>query len=264
VKINTDNVKELVETERYYDEARGFYDLTYHAPISARTYFVIVIALGIIVFWVSLNSFMSIFPLNPKIPFVMSSQDVYDELPVMEKLAKGNETKNEAVMRFLIRNYVERREYYNFFQPAEIEKNFYNIRFHSIREVLMEYRNFLDTGNASSPYNIYGRDTSRTVKITSMKIDRSSSTFQAYIEFTETLSGSKKSISPEWIAEMSFTYTPFEVKQDLEDISLTNFFSVAREVYNNPGKYSRESKFAIKPMTFTVSSYTTKPKLVGQ
>lgn len=262
--IDTDDVKELVADERYFDEARRFYGLTYHTPISARSYFVVIIILGLIVMWVSIQSFMSIFPLAPNIPFVLSSRDVYDELPVMEKLAKGDESKNAAVMRFLIRNYVERREYYNFFKPTEMERNFYNIRFHSTRDILLQYREFLQTSNASSPYNIYGRDTSRTVRITSIRVDMTAKPYQAYIEFSETLSGSRRSVSPDWIAEITFTYDPFEVKQDIEDISFSNFFSVAWEVYSHPGKYAREGKFTIKPMTFTVSSYTTKPKLVGR
>ena len=262
--IDIEEVTELVTTERYYDEARSFYGLTYHAPISARSYYVVVIILGLTILWISIQSFSSIFPLTPNIPFILSSQDVYEELPVMEKLAKGEETKNNAVMQFLIRNYVERREYYNFFKPTEIERNFYNIRFHSTRDVLLQYREFLQTSNPSSPYNVFGRDTSRTVYITLMQVDTNTSPSRAYIEFSEALSGSRRSVSPEWIAEMEFTYTPFEVKQDLEEIGFSNFFSIAWEVYSHPEKYTREGKFTIKPMTFVVSSYTTKPKLVGQ
>lgn len=262
--IDTDDVSKLVNSERYFEEARSFYGLTYHAPISARTYFMVVITLGFIILWVSIESFMSIFPLVPNIPFVLASQDVYEELPVMEKLAQGNESKNTAVMNFLIRNYIQRREYYNFFKPDEMERNFYNIRFHSTRDELLKYRELLQTSNASSPYNIYGRDSSRVVKITSIQVDTTSSPYRAYVEYSEILSGARRSVSPDWIAELTFTYDPFVVKQDIEEITLTNFYKVAWEVYSNPGKYTREGKFTIKPMTFVVSSYTTKPKLVGQ
>lgn len=269
--IDRKNVSDLIASGQYFDEARNFYALKYHEPISARSYYVVVILLGLIVLWISISSFMSVFPISPKIPFVLMSNDVYEELPVMEKLAKGEEPKNEAVMRFLVRNYVERREFYNFFKPANMETNFYNLRFHSTRDVLLQYREFLQTSNPSSPYNVYGRDTSRTIRVTSMLLSRTQSAdgskaerYNAQIEFSEKLSGSKQSISPDWVANVEFTYEPFQVEQDVEELSMTNFFSIALDVYNHPEKYPREGKFKIKPMTFVVSSYTTRPKLVEQ
>jgi type IV secretory pathway component VirB8 len=262
VEIDTEEVSEKVDSGSYFEESKKFYDLLYHSPMSERSCYVIVILVGLLIFWISVQSFLSIFPLRPNIPFIISSRDVFEELPMMEKLSYGGEDKNQAVMRYLIRNYVERREFYNFFKPENMETNFYNIRYHSARDVLVEYRDFLKPESPSSPYSVLGNETSRSVKINSIRWSSNGpNSYSAVVDFTEQLTGKRKSFSPEWTAELSYTYIPYEVAQDIEGLSLTNFFLIAWEVYSNPEKYTREGKFKIKPMTFTVSSYTTKPKL---
>ncbi len=264
MQINTEEVARKVDAGEYFEDSKRFYGLLYLTPMSERSYFVIIILVSIAIFWISVQSFMSIFPLNPNIPFIIPTRDVFEDVPVMEKLAAEGEDKNQAVMRYLIRNYVERREYYNFFKPEHMETNFYNIRFHSTRDVLLQYRNLIEPKNPSSPYNVLGNETSRSVAVRSIRWAPTHNGFAATVEFTENLVGKRQSFSPEWIAELQFTYAPFEVEQDIKALTLTNFFSIAWQVYQNPHKYHTEGRFKIKPMTFIVSSYTTKPKLSGQ
>lgn len=262
VEVDTQSVAEKAQQGTYYEESRAWYAQIYHAPLIERSYFIIIILIAFITVIASVNSFISVFPLAPAIPFVVKSDDVFEEVPRMERLAVQGSDRNMAVAQYLIKNYILRRESY-VYDPAALERNYNNVRSQSSQKVLDEYRSGFDAKNPGSPFNLYANHTRRRVDLTGLSIEKQSQdTYRARATFTERLEGKRKTVTPEWFADITFNYTYYEVEQDIKDLSLFNFFSIALDVYFNHDKYHEKKKFKVTPMTFVVNQYSTQPKLV--
>ncbi len=258
--VDTESVAQRMEQGAYFPEARAWYSVVYHMPIAERSLFIVIIALALLSAVTCTRAFFTIFPLSKRIPFVVISQDIMEDLPVMRRLRRSNsEDRNLAVLRYFLTSYVERRESY-VYDPTALQLSFYNIRSQSTPEVFAAYSNWYDATNPGSPFNLYGNQKVRTVAVDNVRMNNSNKDVgRAQVTFTETVVGDAPSKTRQWLADLTYHYTPFTVRQDIEELSMMNFFGIALDVYRHPDQYHKKEAFDITPMTFTVTAYSSNP-----
>src|SRR5687768_10446749 len=106
-------IAEKVRTGEYFREARGMYDVTVNDPMSERYLYVCITALAMMILVVSVYAAQQLYPLSRSVPFIFNTHDIVNDLPRMKSLVsvKG-EDAGEALLRFLVKNYVTMRESY--------------------------------------------------------------------------------------------------------------------------------------------------------
>jgi type IV secretory pathway component VirB8 len=258
--VDTASVATKVEQGTYFAEAKKWYTLLYHMPIAERSFYIIIIAMGVLTAFICIRAFISIFPIAPSVPFVTMTYDVINDVPSMRRIRSSlDEDRNQAILRYYLTDYITRRESYAY-DPSMLERNFYNIRSASTPDVFKAYRAWYDASNPASPFNLYGSQATRKIAIARMNVSNG----HANVIFTETVTTVSGTTARQWVADIVFKYTPYSVEQDIEELSMFNFFGIALDVYQHPEKYRQKGSFNITPMTFMVTAYSSNPYIVSE
>jgi type IV secretory pathway component VirB8 len=127
-----------------------------------------------------------------------------EDMPQMKPLrANKVETPDDAVLRFMVSNYVKQREQYNI---DTVDLNINSVKLQSSSEVYKNYEKLMDPRNPESPITLYQRHSTRTVQILSTQRQDNSSTemqviYDASVETKDEIKNSR------WIANISFSYS---------------------------------------------------------
>jgi type IV secretory pathway component VirB8 len=143
----------------------------YIYPISERTLMIMITGVVLVIFLLSTSNIKSLITENPLIPFPIKVEDSVDHFSYIKPLAERSESTQEAVARYLIQDYLVTREEY---LPADIQSNklkykLKKIKSSSSKQVLEEYKNYMNELNPYSPIVRYGDNTTRTITIKSFK-----------------------------------------------------------------------------------------------
>ena len=256
---NNSQINSSIEDGSYYYNARAWYSDIFHRPIAERSFYVIVILLSVINTYLSIDSFINIFPINPPVPFTVYSNNIWEDTASIKKLSSyAEEDKNVAVMRFMLSSYLENRESYDL---PKYELRYLNIWGQSSPDVREEYKEEIDPSNSASPYAQYKNNAKIDVKIESIKFNRiKDNNFAATIVFRTSvisLYNNQELTHNKLAANIEYTYTDFVVDQKLDT---SNFIAVLFGLTENQLKGSGEKR-KIVPMTFKVTKYQAKEYL---
>jgi len=257
--LDTETIAAELDGNTYFTTARSWYSEIYHAPIAQRSYYMIVILLALVNVYFSLSSFLSIFPIKPFVPFVTYSNNIWEDIPRIKRIATDDtEDKNVAVMKFLVASYVENRESYDL---PQFEMRYRNIWSQSTKEVFDDYKNQIDASNPYSFYRLYTNRARRLVDIVSLDYDRNrDGASQAHVVYDVSVisfSDNQEIAHSRWQADLSYKYTDFAVDQSLEaSNSVAKLFGLTGESLKASGE-----KRKVVPMTFIVSDYKVKELL---
>jgi type IV secretory pathway component VirB8 len=169
-------IKRSVKDGSYYKDALDWYIFRYINPVCERTmlFFIAIIA-GLTTYALILIVKNSL-PLVEKVPVVIRAEDTSLYFPVIKKLKDSQDirTVDEAVVKYLLVNYLKEREEYDF-RKADIEA--LNRKFNAIRNnsSVQEYRNFqafMSRENAASPIANFGKNITRKIEINSVNFKR--------------------------------------------------------------------------------------------
>ena len=151
-----------------------------------------------------------------------------EDLPRMKSLVshKG-ENPSEALLRFLVKNYVTMRESYDI---ETFDRNTNGLKQQSNKTVFAEFQNYISPGNPDSPIVIYQRHSKRSVQIFATKrLEDQDYGMEVYFDVTvESRTEVKKS---RWQADIAFSYS---------------------------GVALDENEEKVKPISFVVTKYRTK------
>jgi len=256
--IDTEAVAKDIEDGTYFVAARRWYSDLFHTPIAERSYYLIVICLAIINSYYGIASFSRIFPLKPVVPFVIYSQDIYEDMPhIVPLTSSSRDDVNAAVMSFMIKNYVINRESYDL---SLYELRYRNIMSQSTDAVFAHYRDLMDASNPYSPYRLYTNKAKQIVNILSFTYERHPQMSHAQVVFEDSvvsLDSNEEIGHTRWRADITFDYTDFVVNQQLaEHSAVAEFFGLTPSTAKDSGD-NRD----VIPMAFTVSDYQTKELL---
>lgn len=250
-----EDINREIEDGTYFQAGRQWYSRLFHAPMAERSYFIIIIFLAIVNGYFAVVSFMGVFPISPRIPFFAYSDNVWEDLPSINRIAEGgHENKNEAVMKFLLKNYVINRESYDL---KLYELRYRNIWSQSSKPVFNRYSVTMDAGNPYGPYQLYSNKSRRVVTVDSVDYSYDRNVFQAHVIYQASvlaLATGLPTSHSRWQADVTYSYTDFSVDQSLgQDVWIARFFGLTGTTLKASGE-----KRKVVPMKFTVTDYRVK------
>ncbi|MBV8939998.1 MAG: hypothetical protein JO089_09205 [Alphaproteobacteria bacterium] len=159
-------VAQRVKSGEYFHEARSVYASLYLNPITERYLFLAVTALALMILTVCGMAVSGLFPLRTPVPFVYYDEHYMDEYPTLSSLAQPGEAPNMTIKRFLVGQYITRRESYDINQ---LELNVRFVKQQSTPEVFVTWQKQLDPANPESPITRFERHATRSIEITSLR-----------------------------------------------------------------------------------------------
>jgi type IV secretion system protein VirB8 len=213
-------IAEKVRTGEYFREARGIHDVTVNDPMSERYFYICITSLAIMILLVAMSAAKGLYPLNISIPFIFNTHDIVNDLPRMKTMTsfKG-ESATEALLRFLVKNYVTMRETY---EIDTFDRNINGVKQQSSKDLFAEYQQLITPSNPESPIVVYQRHTRRAIVILATKrLEDQDFGMEVYFDvFMETRGEVKKS---RWQADIAFSYSGVELDENKEKVKPISF-----------------------------------------
>ena len=162
-------IAEKVRSGNYYKEAWDWYALKYIYPVSQRTFFIFITMAAVAVTITGLVILYNFYPLKIRVPVAVDINDMsvdYARLVKMEVPANGDPT--QPMIEYLVQNYVQKIESYNF---KQIDRQLKFLSQFSSAPLMQEIEKRYDTRNLDSLVLKYRDHTTRTVKITHVQVN---------------------------------------------------------------------------------------------
>ncbi len=221
VDVNKE-VAEKIRDGSYYKDAREWYFRHYLFPVTERLYVLIIAVLVTFLFTISVQNIYALHSENEvETPIIIKAEDSTSYFSMIKPLAKKSDSTQDAVSRYLISDYLRTREEYNYREMQEGNKLRYNlkkIKSSSSKNVLNEYRSYMNETNPYSPITRYKDHTNRAITIQSFNFtDNTSGSGKAKIIFEAT----EKKRGAEAESKSLFEATVHFRLPDIETISKT-------------------------------------------
>ncbi len=218
-------IAEKVRTGEYFREARMMYDFTINDPMSERYIYVFITFCAAVILMIAVIAMNNLYPLQSAVPLTYITHDIVEDIPKVKGLQTyKNENPSEALLRFLVKNYVILREEYDI---ATFDRDVNGVKSQSSEGAFKDFQQFIDPHNPESPIKVYQRHSKRKITVLSMRrtSDGMEILFEALIDSRTDV---KKS---HWRVNMSFQYSGIELDPKTD---------------------------TVKPMSFVVTDYTSK------
>ncbi len=201
-------ITEKVRSGEYFREAQRAYADMYVDPMSQRYFYLFITLVSLVIFCIVLYAMTLLYPLSPQVPFIYMSQNMDEELPRMSALGSADEKPDYALKRYLVSEYVMRRESYNI---NALEINVRVVRAMSSPEVYNTWQKELDPANSQSPIAQFERHTIRRVHIVSIT-QLHDGTFD--IVYDALISGDNGQKKLRYMANIALRFTEVTVDQN--------------------------------------------------
>lgn len=159
-------LREQIESGEYFRRARAVYVTQYVDPIAERYFYLLLSALAGAFLLFTVVIYFQLMPLRTPAPFIYYTADIDNDLPAVRPLRAPGETPNEALKRYLVSEYIARREAYDIDQ-LEINARF--VRAQSAEDQFTLWQRVMDPGNPESPISLYQRSAVRKIRVISFK-----------------------------------------------------------------------------------------------
>lgn len=212
-------IAERIRSGEFFRESRTMYDFGVHDPMVERYLYVLITSIAILILMVAIFAARGLYPLQRSVPFIVSSNNVVEDLPLIKTIiAYKGESASDAVLRFVVENYVTLREEYNI---ENFDRGVNGIKSQSTADVFQEFQKQIDPRNPESPITLYQRHSRRTISILSSKLLPENAGMEVAFEATvESKTEIKKS---RWQADIAFNYTGVTIDQDTGQVTPPEF-----------------------------------------
>ncbi|NRB10347.1 MAG: virB8 family protein [Rickettsiaceae bacterium] len=211
------SLKEYIESEEYFTDARKWYRYKYIYPFTYRSLNVIVTSIILIIFLGLLINLYELFPTVIKKNYAINAESSARK---SAKIINANQIENNplaSITDILVRNYVERREKYNY---DSLKKQFVFVKNNSTRIVFRSFYNFMNIDNASSPVLRYQKSVRRTINIISTKYE---SPLKAVVKFNSIAKNQSGEIIEDIIWQAKIDYEIDKINLNIASNSRFNF-----------------------------------------
>lgn len=221
-------IAEKVRSGEYFREARAMYDVSVNDPMAERYFYIFITSLAFCTFLCALFAMQSLYPLARSVPFIYALNDVLEDVPsIMPLRTSPDETVDDAVLFFMAKNYVQQMEGYDINQ---LDRNYSGIEHNSTPEVFAQYQRMLQLNNPESPVVKYERHSVRHIEILSTRrLETPANRLEIIFDATVVNAESSQKTRHKVLLGYQYSGVEFDEKAD-----------------------------KVKPVTFIVSSYSSK------
>ncbi len=205
------HIAERIESGEYFKRARVWYQTVYVAPISERSFFLIIALFAGIIALCGFIAVMRLMPMTERPGILIRGENIDDAVPQISKLRERGGDVNQALINFFVATYVERRESY---AAEEYDVNYRFIHAQSDTPTFEKYVAGYDRANPESPAARLEQTGQRVVTIRSINISPITNFEEpavATIEFTTRIDGRDSESRTNWTATLQFIYTDLQV-----------------------------------------------------
>lgn len=159
-----ESIKELIESGKYYADAKSWYRYKYIQPISQRSYVLLFSSVAIVVFLGIVVNIRGLLPLTVQIKYLINAEASANKTA---QILRANQIKGASatsVADILVKNYILKRESYKY---EDLKSQFIFVKNNSTRIVFRKFYNFMNIDNPASPVMTYQKSIKRTPKIIS-------------------------------------------------------------------------------------------------
>ena len=159
-------LQDYINNGEYFADAKAWYKQKYIYPFSQRSFVVI---LTVIIFIVFIGLLINIYSLLPAVTQIKYSINADSSANKSAQITRANHIKADplaSIVDILIRNYVIKRESYDYDQ---LKKQFIFVKNNSTRIIFRSFNNYMNIDNPSSPVMRYQKNVKRKIDILSTK-----------------------------------------------------------------------------------------------
>ena len=213
------DIAEQIRSGEFFRESQRMYDFAVHDPMAERYLYLLITSLAVLVFFIAFIAMQGLYPLRQSVPFIVSSNDIVEELPSIKSLlAYKGEGAEDALLRFVVENYVRLREEYNI---ETFDRNVNGVKSQSSEEVYQAFQRQIDPRNPESPITLYQRHSHRKISILSSKRLKDGSSME--VVFESSIEGKNEIKKARWQANIAFHYIGVTIDQDTAKLTSSEF-----------------------------------------
>jgi type IV secretion system protein VirB8 len=212
-----DYLPEYIKSGKYFEDAKGWYKYKYIHPFTQRS-FVFLLCVIILVLFLGI-----IVNVNKLFPFVVQVKYIVDADTSRNKavrITRANQIKNDpllSIVDVMIRNYVIRRENYNYYN---LQKQFIHVKNNSTRITFRRFYNYMNIDNPSSPVLRYQKNSTSETSIVSTQYPGNS---KAIVRFNSIAKNRGDKIIDNKLWQAEIDYQVDAINTDLPTGSRFNF-----------------------------------------
>ncbi len=200
-------VAELIRSGKYFSEARSWFQALYIGPIAERSFFLLVAIMAGLIALVGFVALMTFLPLTERPALLVATTAPDRVIPVINRVRPTGQKLETALERFLLQEYVERRESYT---AQEYAINLAFIRAHSEASVFASYDALYGAANPRSPVAILGTSGKRIATVQTIALNGAT---QAVVKFSTELEGVGTQPKSQWTATLTYAYSPMRTTE---------------------------------------------------
>ena len=174
-------IKETVTDGSYFEDAKDWYIFRYVYPICERTILFFIAIFASFIAYILIVTIIESLPMKQDVAIMIRPKDQSRYLPVIKSLKDSIELRNidEAVTKYLLVNYIQKREGFDFRQNnlEDLNDQLNYIKNNSSIQEYKKFQRFLSKSNKNSPINYFGKDFQRIVDIESVSFVRDQDNF---------------------------------------------------------------------------------------
>ena len=211
------SLSEYIKSGDYYIDARNWYKYKYIYPFSQRSFILLLACIVCVLFLGVLININGLFPSVVQVKYSIRA-DSYSSKTA--QIIKANQINNDplaSVVDIIIKNYVTKRENYNY---DDLKKQFIFVKNNSTRIVFRRFYNFMNIDNPSSPVMLYQKSRQRVATIISATYP---TTAKAIIKFKSTARNSAGQNIENKIWQATIDYEIDKIDPDLPNDTRFNF-----------------------------------------
>jgi len=163
------NIGEAIEDGSYFKEGMKWYSTEYILPFKERAFFILLSIISVFVTYLFIIIISSTLPLSERVPIIIKAKDTAVSRPIINSLKNKEEAKSteEAVLRFILINYVKEREEHNYKRAdiKEVNVKLGKIKNNSSIDVFEDFKDFMGKSNPSSPIHFFGKNVERIIEV---------------------------------------------------------------------------------------------------
>lgn len=200
-----------VRSGRYFEDAKSWYFQKFIAVVWQRNWLLLLAIAGGFAAIVSVFALFSILPVVERKNIPISSPNIDEMVAESVKLERADGVSmDEGFLRFFVKEYVTRRESYDFFRA---ESNAAFVKAQSDPLAFQAYDALWGANNPQSLYNRLGKDSERVIKVRSVQLNLNVEPHVAVVQFTAEIRGKVNVAPAQWTASMGFYYDSLEIAE---------------------------------------------------
>ncbi|MBP7190572.1 MAG: type VI secretion protein [Rickettsiaceae bacterium] len=158
-------IREYIDSGEYFAYSRKWYYGKYVAPLTQKSFLMVVAAVFVATIGIVLMETTSMFPLSHQVKYFISVEDANSENEKYAKVIRATAIPDNplrSILKIMIEDYVTKRERYN---HDLLDQQVQYVQGTSTRRILNQYSDYLSIDNPNSPILRYQSEAKRNIVI---------------------------------------------------------------------------------------------------